>query len=319
MNTAAIETRSLTKRYGTARGIENMDLRVEHGEVFGFLGPNGAGKTTTIRLLVDLLRPTSGSASVLGLDCRRDSLAVRRRVGFLPGDLTLYDHMDGTALIRFLSSLRPGVDRGLVDRLVERFGIEMNRPIGSLSKGNRQKLGLLQAFMHRPQVLVLDEPTTGLDPLVQEEFHDLLREVAAEGTAVFLSSHSLDQVQRVADRVGIIREGRLVAVEAVDTLRRLATRHVRIEFTEPVAAGEFEMLDGVRDVRAKGTTVEMAVTGALGPLLGVVANHEVVDLLSEAADLEEIFLAYYRGPVDADTTEPANDGPANDDPEQGRP
>jgi ABC-2 type transport system ATP-binding protein len=291
----AVETSSLTVRYGEARGIDEVDLLVEPGEVFGFLGPNGAGKTTTIRTLLDLLRPTGGSATVLGFDSHRDSIEVRRRVGYLSGDLELYERLDGRNLLEWLGRLRGGLDRSLLDSLVDRFSVQLDRPIKQLSRGNRQKVALVQAFMHRPELLILDEPTSGLDPLMQDEFLGLVRETVAEGRTVFLSSHDLDEVQRAADRVGIIREGRLIAVDHIDALRRQAVRKMELTFARPITGSEFERLDGVRDVIVDGNVVRFAIAGPPDQVVKVAAQHELVDLLSEPADLDEIFLDYYRG------------------------
>lgn len=294
MSGPAIEVTSLTKRYGRSRGVDDLDFEVAAGEVFGFLGPNGAGKTTTIRLLLDLIRPTSGSAKILGLDCRTHSLEVRRCVGYIPGELNLYPGNTGSELIAWFARLRGGVDDDVVSGLVERFDVEMDRPVGSLSKGNRQKIGLVQAFMHRPSVLILDEASSGLDPLMQEQFHDLIRQTTDEGGTVFLSSHSLDEAQRIADRVGIIREGQLVAVESVDALRGRALRHVQIRFGGRVPVAEFERLPGVSDVTVQGSLLDMRVRESLDAVVKLAACHDVRDLLSEPADLEEIFLTYYR-------------------------
>ncbi|MFN8037955.1 MAG: ABC transporter ATP-binding protein [Acidimicrobiales bacterium] len=294
---AVIATRALTKSYGRSRGVVDLDLEVDEGEVFGFLGPNGAGKTTTIRTLLDLLRPTSGTAEVVGLDSRRDSLEIRRRVGYLPGDLALYERLTGREHVEWLGELRGGLDQAALDGLVERFQVDLERPIAQLSKGNRQKIGLVQAFMHDAELLVLDEPTSGLDPLMQEEFHALLRETVAAGRSVFLSSHSLDEVQHVADRVGIIRDGQLVAVERVEELRARASRRVDVRFAPgtPPDPHAFADLPGVSDVSVRGDLVSFSITGSIRPVLRAAADHEVVDLLSRPADLEEIFLTYYRG------------------------
>jgi ABC-2 type transport system ATP-binding protein len=205
----------LSKDFGGGRGLFGLDLEVARGEVFGFLGPNGAGKSTTMRLLLDLIRPTAGSARILGLDTRKESVEIRRRVGFLPGDLALYPKLTGRAQLDYLAQLRPGVDQRVRDSLVDRFGADLDRSIRQLSTGNRQKLGLIQAFMHEPELLILDEPIAGLDPLVQQSFHALLGEVSAQGRTVFLSSHTLSEVERVTDRLAILREGRLVVVDSL--------------------------------------------------------------------------------------------------------
>jgi ABC-2 type transport system ATP-binding protein len=292
---AAIETHGLTKTYsGDVRAVAGLDLRVEPGEVFGYLGPNGAGKSTTIRMLLDLIRPTAGNALVLGLDTRRNSVEARRHLGYLPGDLRLNDRMTAREQLDSLTRLRGNVDAGLRDRLCERFGVVLDRPIRQLSKGNRQKVGVVQAFMHRPQLVILDEPTSGLDPLLQAEFRSLVREAAGEGRTVFLSSHSLDEVQHVADRIGIIRAGRLVDVDAVERLRERALRHVAIVFDEPADSGPFERLDGVRVEGADGRTLRLsAPERAMDGIVKEAARHPVVDLVSQPADLEELFLELY--------------------------
>ena len=297
----AIETVALSKTYpGGVRALSGLDLRVETGEVFGFLGPNGAGKSTTIRLLLDHIRPTAGRALLLGLDSRRDGVAARRRIGYLPGDLRLHDRLTGREQLAFLARLRGTVDPALRDTLVERFGVVLDQPIRELSKGNRQKLGLVQAFMHRPELLVLDEPTGGLDPLLQHEFRLLARETAAEGRTVFLSSHSLDEVQQTADRVAIIREGRLADVDAVGSLRERALRHVTIVFAAPADPERFSRVPGVRVHHADGTVLRLAAPEpAMDAVVKLAAEHRVVDFVSEPADLEEIFLDLYRGDDDA--------------------
>jgi len=291
--TAVIETDRLTKRYGEARGIEDVTLRVEAGEVFGFLGPNAAGKTTTIRTLLDLLHPTSGSARLLGLDSRRDSLAIRARVGNLPGDFSYDPRLSGREVVSFLAEVRGVTGLGRAAVLAERFEADLDRPLGSLSRGNRQKIGLIQALFHGPELLILDEPTAGLDPLMQEEFLDLVREEREEGTSVFLSSHELDEVQRACDRVGVIREGRLVAVEDVAGLTGRSYRHVAIEFSAPVDVAEFRQLPGVSELQAEDNRVAFKVEGALDPVVKAAARHPVRDIEVTRPSLEEVFLTYY--------------------------
>ena len=302
MTTPAVETRGLSKTYqGKTRALVGLDLRVERGEVFGYLGPNGAGKSTTIRLLLDLIHATEGSASVLGLDSRRQGVEARRRIGYLPGDLRLNDRMTAGEQLDSLARLRGGADDRLRAELCERFGLELDRPIRHLSKGNRQKVGLVQAFMHRPELVVLDEPSSGLDPLLQAEVRGLLRETAADGRTVFLSSHSLDEVQHTADRVAIIRSGRLVDVDAVEHLRERALRHVTIVFGEPVEAARFEGLDGVRVDSVEDSVVRLsAPEPAMDAIVKEAAAHRIVDLVSQPADLEEIFLELYEEPPNAD-------------------
>jgi ABC-2 type transport system ATP-binding protein len=294
MAAPAIQAEGLTKSYGSSRGVVDLTFEVERGEVFGYLGPNGAGKTTTIRLLLDLIRPTRGRAVVLGFDARRDSVAVRRHVGYVPGELALYPRLTGREHLSFYASLRGGVDPHAVGELVERLDLDLDRPVADLSKGNRQKVGLVQALMHRPELLVLDEPTSGIDPLVQQEFYRLVRERTAAGGTVLLSSHVLSEVEHVADRVAIVREGRLVVVEDVAGLKARAVRRLVVHFAAPVAAEPFASLPGVRSVEVDGTALRFEVEGSLDTLVKAIAAHEVVDVVSHEPDLEEIFLSYYR-------------------------
>ncbi len=289
-----IATRGLSKDYGAGRGLFGLDLEVERGEVFGFLGPNGAGKSTTMRLLLDLIRPTSGSARVVGLDTVKDSLEIRRRVGFLPGDLALYPRLTGRAMLDYLAELRGGVDPRTRDALVERFGADIDRPVRQLSTGNRQKLGLVQAFMHEPELLILDEPIAGLDPLVQQSFHALLGEVSAEGRTVFLSSHTLSEVERVTHRLAILRQGRLVVVDSLENLRKVAVQRLEIEFAQPVDPGQFRALPGVTEVTADGRTVTVGFEGSADAVVKAAAAHEVLAIRPREEDLEDIFLHYYR-------------------------
>jgi ABC-2 type transport system ATP-binding protein len=291
--TAAVETLGLTKTFGATVAVDGLDLCVESGQVFGFLGPNGAGKTTTIRLLLDLHHPSAGSARVFGLDSRRDSVAIHARCGYLPGELELHRRMTGRWVLDWFAHARGG-DQRLRDQLVERFGVILDRRIGELSKGNRQKLGIVLAFMHRPELLVLDEPTSGLDPLMQDEFHRLLRETTADGRTVFLSSHELDEVQRIADRVAIIRAGRLVVTDTIEGLRRQAPQTIELRFAAPVPATAFESLDGVQRVSSQGDRVTLQTTGRLAGLLRVIADHDPLDVIARHADLDELFLSYYR-------------------------
>jgi beta-exotoxin I transport system ATP-binding protein len=245
--TAAIETEGLTKLYGPERGIADVTMAVEPGEVFGFLGPNGAGKTTTIRTLLDLLHPTRGSARIFGLHSRRDSVAIRARLGNLPGDFGFGKRTSGREALALLARLR-GIDGlGRAEELARRFRADLERPLGRLSRGNRQKVGLILAVFHRPELLILDEPTSGLDPLMQEEFLALVGEERERGCAVFISSHELDEVERVCDRVGIIRDGRLIAVERVaDLLGRTQRRNrVEVEFAEPADLEAVRAMPGV--------------------------------------------------------------------------
>jgi ABC-2 type transport system ATP-binding protein len=294
---AAIRSEQLVKRYGRVRGLAGLDLDVRPGEVFGFVGPNGAGKTTAVRLMMDLLRPTSGRLEVLGRVPARDGAALRGRIGYLPGDFTVNGRQSGAELLDFLGHLRGGVPPARIRALADRLGLDLDRRIRGLSKGNRQKLGVIQAFMHSPELLVLDEPTSGLDPLLQQEFVLMVREVAAAGQTVFMSSHVLSEVQRTADRVGFIREGRMVAVEPVEALRERALRRVEIQFDPPfddrTAAELFGRLPGVSEVSVRDRVLRCRVAGRADALVKAAARFTVTGLLSQEPDLEELFLAYY--------------------------
>jgi len=301
----AVEFRGLVKYYGPVRALDGVDLRVEQGEVFGFLGPNGAGKTTAIRCLLDLIRPTAGQALVLGLDSQRDSVEARSRMGYLPGDLSLYETLTGQQTISFFAGLRPGrVDAAYLGRLIDRLEFDPRRPVGSLSRGNRQKLGLILAIMHQPDVLVLDEPTSGLDPLAQETVEELLQAAAAAGRTVFFSSHILSEVERICHRVGIIRDGKIVAVEAIADLKGRSLHIVEVSFGEPVPADAFA-LPGVRELRRDGNLVHLEVRDNLDGALKAIARFRVVDLRTEQPSLEQIFLAYYQPASQSDVKEAA--------------
>ena len=292
----AIVAERLTKYYGKARGIVDLDLRVEQGEVFGFLGPNGAGKTTTLRLLLDLIRPTSGRALVLGRDSHVDTLAIQARSGYLPGELSLYPTLTGHETLRYLANLRGGVDWGSVTELSERLDCDLTRKVADLSTGNKRKLGLIQAFMHRPELLILDEPTSGLDPLVQHEFYELVDEARDAGQTVFLSSHVLPEVQRVCDRVAFIREGELIALENVAGLTGRAVREIEVLFSEPVPPAAFENVPGVTHVTVDGkqaTALRLTVTGSLDPVVKKLGEFPVLDLTSRLPDLEDVFMTFY--------------------------
>ncbi len=288
-----IETDQLTKCYGSSRGIEGVSIAVGRGEVYGFLGPNGAGKTTTIRTLLDLLHPTSGRALLFGLDSRRASLQIRARLGNLPGDFSCDPALTGREFLRLCAEVRGMDELGSTPALAERFEADLDRRIGDLSSGNRQKIGLIQATFHDPELLVLDEPTTGLDPLMQEEFLAVVTEYRERGGTVFLSSHDLDEVERVCDRVAIIREGRLAAVERVADLRGRAYHHVSIDFAAPVESSEFIRIPGVSELEVDGAHVSFKAAGALDAVVKAAARHTVIDIELTEPSLEEIFLTYY--------------------------
>jgi ABC-2 type transport system ATP-binding protein len=283
----------LTKSYGRQRGVIDLTFEVRPGEVFGYLGPNGAGKTTTIRTMLDMIRPTSGRITVLGMDSRADPVKIHRRTGYLPGEMALYDRLTGAEYLRYLASLRGDVDGAYALGLAHRLDCDLSVTIRSLSHGNRQKVALIQAFMHRPELLVLDEPTQGLDPLVQLEFHRLVEEIRGEGRTVFLSSHVMPEVERLCDRVAIIREGSLVAVQDVGDLKAHAVRSISIHFETPVPRAAFERLPGVREVTAQGDVLHVTVAGPVDAVVKEAARHEVVDLESHEPSLEDIFLTFY--------------------------
>jgi ABC-2 type transport system ATP-binding protein len=293
--TDLIKTEALTKFYGRRRGLAGLDLDVHAGEVYGFLGPNGAGKTTTIRILLDLLRPTSGTATLFGQPPRSGGPALRRRVGYLPGDFTVLGGQSGRELLTHLAYLRGGVSAQRIDALAGRLDLDLSARIGKLSKGNRQKVGVVQAFMHEPELLILDEPTSGLDPIIQQRFLELVAEACAAGQTVFMSSHVLSEVQQSADRVGIVREGKLVAVEAVDELRQRAVRRVEIQFDEPVPADAFSGVPELVDVRIEGSVLHGRLAGRADALVKAASRFGVASITVEEPDLEELFFVYYRG------------------------
>jgi ABC-2 type transport system ATP-binding protein len=287
-------TVGLTKAYGRTIALRDVSLEIRAGEVFGYLGPNGAGKTTTLRVVMGLLRPTAGRAEVLGLDSWRDSVEVHRRVGYLPGEPALYGRLTGRQHVAYFGHLRGDRDDKHALGVAERVELDLDRPARALSKGTRQKLAVVLATMSRPELLVLDEPTSGLDPLVQQEFHGMLREHTAAGGSVLLSSHVLGEVQRIADRIGVLRAGRLVATERLDELRAKSLHHVSARFADDVTAAEFAGIPDLRDLTLAGGVLACgAPQPALDPLLKRISRHDVIDLECQEAELEETFLAYY--------------------------
>ena len=291
---AVIETEGLTKLYGSQRGIEDVSFAVEAGEVFGFLGPNGAGKTTTIRTLLDLIHPSAGSARLFGLDSRRDSVAIRARLGNLPGDFGFGRETSGGEALRLLARLRGVEGLGRAEALAKRFHADLERPLSQLSRGNRQKIGLILATFHEPELLILDEPTGGLDPLMQAEFLALLAEERERGAAVFVSSHDLDEVQRICDRVGIVRKGRLIAVERIEDLLGKARRRVTLRVAAPAGLRALGGLAGVSGLEIDGERVSFELAGDFDAVIAALAPHHVLDLEAVHPSLEEVFLAYYR-------------------------
>jgi ABC-2 type transport system ATP-binding protein len=298
-----IQTRGLTKRYGKLTALQDLNLDVYRGEIFGYLGPNGAGKTTTIRTLLDLIRPSGGSATILGLDSRRDSVKIHAQVGFLPGEMTLYQNMTGRQYVRFIERARGVACMPAAERLAERLDYDLGHSLESLSTGNKRKIGLIVALMHRPPLLILDEPTAGLDPLMQQIFNEFVREIQAEGRTVFLSSHNLPEVEVLCDRVAILSRGRLTAVEEVKALTRLSFRWYILDFAEPVQVSGFEALPGVVALTADqgNTHLRLQLSGALDPVIKLAARYTLRDMTVEHPSLEEIFLQYY-----GDDHRPAN-------------
>ena len=298
MAVAAIRTSSLTKDYGSGHGLFDLDLQVAPQEVFGYLGPNGAGKTTTIRLLMGMIRPSRGSAYVFGLDCVRETVEVKRRVGYLPGDVPQFGSLRGGEVVAYLGGMRGGVEQRHVRAIAERFDLDLNRRFREYSSGNKQKLAIVLAFMHRPDLLILDEPTSGLDPLNRQEFYALLRETRDAGATIFLSSHVLSEVEHVCDRVGILRSGRLVEVAELEELRHIRVHHVEIEFAPGADVPESRLRStlGVDDVKVDGQRVTCSVQGSFDGLLHAIQGSRVTNLVSTEPSLEEIFLSFFDEP-----------------------
>ncbi len=289
---AIIKTSSLTKYYGKIRGIQDLDLEVDEGEIFGFLGPNGAGKTTTIRLLLDLIRPTRGQAEVFGLDTHRNSLEIRRCLGYVPGDVVLYDGMTGGEFLALMGSFHQGHDGRRLKELQERLELDLSRQTRAYSKGMKQKLAIIQAFMNDPKLLVLDEPTLGLDPLMQHRFYDLLLEEKVRGKTVFLSSHIIPEVERVCDRVGIVRDGRLVSIERVADLKYKKVRRMELILSRELSQEELK-LEGVEILSIKGKQVELKVSGNIPRLLKQLCQLPIEDMSFPEATLEDTFMEFY--------------------------
>jgi len=305
MPVAAIQTSKLSKDYGFGHGLFDLDLTVSPQEVFGFLGPNGAGKSTTIRCLVGMIRPTFGSAHIFGLDCLRDSVAVKRKVGYMPGDMPQFGSLRGREVVAYLGGLRGTIDTALVRRIAERFDLDLGRRFREYSSGNKKKLGIVLAFMHKPELLILDEPTGGLDPLNQQEFYRLVNETRDAGATIFLSSHILSEVEHVCDRVGIIRSGRLVKVAELDEIHSIRVHRLELEFAPGTEIPEATIRSaaGVEDVVVEDNKVTCTVKGTFDPLLKALSGTTVTNLVSHEPSLEEVFLTYYR--TDAPAEAPA--------------
>jgi len=292
----AIRVHGLTKSYGKVRALRGIDLEVKRGEIFGFLGPNGAGKTTTIRCLLDMIRPDGGKASIMGLDPQVEPVAVQTFTGYLPGEMQYYENLTVERQLRFFSDMRDGrAEWNYVRQLAERLDLNLKQPIKNLSKGNKQKVGVIQAFMHRPELLLLDEPTSGLDPLMQQEVLGLLREANTSGTTVFFSSHIMSEVENVAGRVAIIRSGEIVEVAETESLTRHTLNRLTVRFKQPVKTSEFTSLPGVEIISQSGqTSITLQVTGDMEKLAQALGRLPVLDLETERPSLEEVFLTYYK-------------------------
>ena len=292
-----IDVAGLTKHYGRKRGVIDLSFQVTEGEVFGFLGPNGAGKTTTMRLLMALLFPDSGTARIARLDCWQRSIEVKRIVGYVPGELAFDPNLTGAQILAYFANLRGGVDRAYLDRLISRLDLDTGRRFRHYSHGNKQKVGLIQAFMHRPRLLVLDEPTSGLDPLNQYEFGQLVAETRADGRTVFLSSHILSEVESTCDRVGIIRDGRLVRIGGVSELKDIKHHEMDLTFRDAPPADAFRQLPGVERIEmlSDGRTLRLTIQGDLDALIKMAARYQVASLVSREPSLEDVFLRFYQG------------------------
>lgn len=287
-----IETENLTKFYGKYRGVIDLSLEIYEGEIFGYLGPNGAGKTTTIRLFLDLIKPTKGIVKIFGKDVNKYK-DIRANIGYLPGDLSLYEDLTGEEFLNYMGHLRKKIDFKFIKELAERFDCDLKRPIKTLSRGNKQKIGLIQAFMHKPLLYILDEPTLSLDPLLQNEFYKLVFELKKEGITFFLSSHILPEVEKICDRVGIIKDGRIVAVEKIEDLKRKALRKVEIHFSQKVPLEYFSNIPGIKEIRDEGNAIIFTILGNLDALIKRVSQFEVVNIITHEPNLEEVFMSFY--------------------------
>lgn len=292
MRNKIIETENLTKFYGKYRGVVDLSFEVYEGEIFGYLGPNGAGKTTTIRLFLDLIKPTRGIVKIFGKDVNRDK-DVRESIGYLPGDLSLYEDLTGEELLTYLGNLRKKIDYNFMEELSERFDCDLKRPIRTLSRGNKQKIGLIQAFIHRPSLYILDEPTLSLDPLLQNEFYKLVLELKEQGSTFFLSSHILPEVERICDRVGIIKDGKLVALERIEDLKKKVLRKIEIHFSKEVSIEYFSNLPGVKEIKQDKNVIVCSVIGTLDILIKRACQFEIVNIITHEPKLEEVFMSFY--------------------------
>jgi len=294
---ASIVTNGLSKRYQGATGfaIKDISFEVKPGEVYGFLGPNGAGKSTTIHTLMNFIQPTGGNASILGMDVVKDSVAIKRSVGFLSSDMAMYPKMTGAQFLRYMSELQGSVDESYKSKLLKQLNAAAEKRLGDLSRGNQQKFAIIQAFMHRPDVLILDEPSSGLDPLMQEVFYKLIRDAKARGAAIFMSSHIMSEVQKVCDRVGIIRDGQLIAERNIAEMEQEAAHTFEVTFASKPPLAELKKLHGVQIASHDEHEAVIRLQGELPPLLALLGRHDVVRLEVRQLDLEELFMHFYKG------------------------
>lgn len=288
-----LKIESFTKIYGETSAVQDLSLEVSEGEIYGFLGPNGAGKTTTIRSTLNFIYPTKGKISVFGMDSVSDSVEIKKNIGYLAGDISLYENMDGLKLFQYLTKLGKSSDWNYIHQLSERFEAVLDRRIGSLSKGNRQKIGLIQAFMHKPKLLILDEPTSGLDPLMKQSFYDLVLDARNSGTTIFVSSHDLTEVQKICDKVSFIKTGKLVASENIKNNMDINLRRYEAEFRSAPDEDIFKGIPNVTDVDRQGTRLTFTITGDVAAALSAVVLYHPVDLREEDTNLEDLFMKYY--------------------------
>ncbi len=290
----AIETKNLTKYYthGKVIGVKDLDISVNEGEIFGFIGPNGAGKSTTIRLLLDLIRPTSGRASILGLDCHKDTVAIRQQIGFLPGEIFLPEAMHGHDCLNYYKGFKSNLDDKYIKRLIDRFGLDLKKRVGDYSKGNKQKLAIVLALMHKPKLLILDEPTSGLDPINQTEFYNTIEDTNRWGTTTFFSTHILQEAEKICDRVGIIKNGKLLAIENIDTFREKNIRTISLETTESLPLSNLK-IQGVKKIDRTTSGYRLTTSGKNAEIIRSLSKFKILDFKISEPSLEEIFLHYY--------------------------
>jgi len=298
MKTKPLLLNDFSKMYGKARGVDDISLSLNHGEIFGFLGPNGSGKSTTIRTIMNYIDPSSGTISVFGLDSVKDSVAIKHKVGYLAGDIALYENMTGKQLLSHLGALSQNTDWAYVAKLASRLEATLDKKIYSLSKGNKQKLGLIQAFMDKPDLLILDEPTSGLDPIMKHVFYDMVQEMRAEGKTVFVSSHDLTEVQQICDRVAFIRKGKLIAIEEIKDSNKFHLRRYNVRFENKPKVSEFEKISNVSEISVAGNTLSALVSGNASKFIIEIANQKPVDLDEQETSLEDIFIHYYENQDD---------------------